>query len=320
MRIGCGCVNLGSASSSGSWDDHVRLLRMALDAGVTLLDTADAYSGGLSERIIAQAVRGRRHEVTIATKGGYVFRERSRGEQQLRRIVSRSRSRRAAPVVTTGHARSASNYAEQDFSPTSLRRSLEASLRRLDVDHIDVYQLHGPDTLPVEAIEELVRARDAGKIGRIGVGAESVTSAGEAKRHEDIGVVQLPFGILDTEALSVFRDDSTGRTPSFWARGVLGGGVLAAAMTGTSMLDHHPKRGLVLELQEIAEDAAIQVDELALRWVAGHPEITSTMVGISSPDHLHRNIDLAARGPLDSEVAAAVAAAHQRHRGVMEES
>ena len=182
MRIGCGCVKLGSATATASWRDHVRLVRDAVDAGVTVFDTADAYSGGISERVLGDALRRRRDEVTIATKVGYVFRPRTRAEQQLRRVAGRVRPlvQRSAGTSTPGvpaEGTTSGGYAAQDFRPEHIERALTESLARLRTDYLDVYQLHGPPGMLDDALGALVAARDAGLVRSIGVGAESLESA-----------------------------------------------------------------------------------------------------------------------------------------------
>src|SRR4051812_9318058 len=81
VRLGFGCVNLGSAGGGRSVRSDVRLVREALDLGVRTFDTADAYGKGTSERILGRALRGRRDDAFVATKGGYLFRERTGPEQ-----------------------------------------------------------------------------------------------------------------------------------------------------------------------------------------------------------------------------------------------
>ena len=129
MELGLGCVNLGSASAGMSPNDHVRLVRSALDGGITVLDTADAYGSGASERVVGRAIAGRRDAVIVSTKGGYQFRERSAVEQRARRIVGSAlaqvRTRTGVGSGTDGTGASASphqNYAAQSFTPQHLRR------------------------------------------------------------------------------------------------------------------------------------------------------------------------------------------------------
>lgn len=315
VRLGAGCVGLGSASASSSPSEQVRLVETAIDAGVSLFDTADAYGSGNSERVVGRALRGRRDRVTIATKGGYVFRQRSTAEQRLRRLAVRVRGARSAPPTTTGHSGATGAYGSQDFSPTAMRSALEASLRRLGVEHIDVYQLHGPRDVPDETLAELIRARAAGKIGAIGIGAETIDSATRWARSDEAAIIQLPFGLLDPDAQDLIGPLQTaGATRRYWARGVLGGGVLAASMRRPGDLRGHPKEQLVADLTRIAVNSGIELDELAIRWVAAHPGLDTVMLGIGSPTHLRRNLDIASRPRLPADVVVAVASAQADHR------
>lgn len=319
MRIGCGCVKLAGATSPGSWRDHVRLVHEAMDSGVTLFDTADAYSSGMSEQLLGTALRDRRDEVAIATKVGYLFRPRSRIEQQLRRLAARvqpvvasiGRGSASAAAGSASTVQSSAGYQAQDFSRAHVQSALRSSLERLRTDYIDVYQLHGPPQVVDEALGALVDARADGLIRSIGVGAESIESAIEWSGVPDVDVVQLPFGVLDPEAASaVLNRDVGGRNSlDFWVRGVLGGGVLAAAMRDPREISEDPKQQVVLDLLEVAREAGMRLDELAVRWVSGHEEVNAMLVGMSSTDHLRRIVDLANRPPLPHDVVAAVDAA-----------
>ena len=90
MRIGFGCVNLGSAARGHSPRADVRLVQEAVDRGIDLFDTADVYGSGASERILGRGLGPRRDGVTIATKGGYRFRPRSAAEQTARRMAMKA--------------------------------------------------------------------------------------------------------------------------------------------------------------------------------------------------------------------------------------
>src|ERR1700731_4833954 len=118
-------------------DESIRIIHRALDAGINLVDTADVYSGGESEVIVGKALKGRRDDVVLASKFGLPMNE---GPDQ------------------------------RGASPRWIRRAVEASLDRLNIDHIDLYQLHRPDpTTDIDetlaALSDLVRA---GKVRVIG--------------------------------------------------------------------------------------------------------------------------------------------------------
>jgi aryl-alcohol dehydrogenase-like predicted oxidoreductase len=157
--IGLGGMPL-SLSGRPDEDRAIRTIHAALDAGVTLIDTADAYCRdehdvGHNERLIAKALRGRRDGVLVATKGGHT----RRGEAW-----------------------------ELDGSPEHIRAACEASLRALETDVIDLYQFHRPDPdVPyAESIGAFKELRDAGKVRWVGVSNASV-----AQLEEALGIVEV---------------------------------------------------------------------------------------------------------------------------------
>ena len=157
----------GAATDSGGRPDEaqaIRAIHAALDAGVTLIDTADVYciddaDLGHNERLIAKALRGRPEKVLVATKGGL---ERPRG-------------------AWTRNAK-----------PDHLARACEASLRALGVESVDLYQLHAPDpSVPfADSVGALARLRDAGKVRLVGLSNVSVGEIDEAQRIVPIASVQ----------------------------------------------------------------------------------------------------------------------------------
>ena len=315
MRIGVGCVNLGSASRGHSPQADVRLVREAVDRGIDLFDTADIYGSGASERILGKALGTRRADVTIATKGGYRFRPRSGAEQAARRLAAMAKKaiRRGGGGGGGGAAAGGGgSYQEQDFTPAYLRTAVEASLRRLRTDHIDVYQLHGPHAVTPDLFEQLQDLVAAGKVGRFGVGAESVEEAEAWLAVAGVEVVQLPFGILDPEAAGGTLALAADRGVEVWARGVLGGGLLAAAVGDSTPIHHHPKRPLILRLQEVAARHDIGLDRLAVGFA--RPYVSTMVVGVTTTSHLHRDLDLVAAGPLDPAILADVDAVLSAHR------
>ena len=274
-----------------------------------MLDTADAYGRGTSERIVGRAIRGRRDSVTISTKGGYIFRERSPFEERLRRIaagaIRRSGRSRSGHSAADGQP-ARSTYQQQDFTAVHLRDALERSLRRLRIDCVDVYQLHGPPAAHDDVIGELEMLRDAGKVRRFGVGAESVAAAQHWVGTRGVDVVQLPYGLLDPEADASVLPAARDHEVEVWARGVLGGGVLAAAIAHPDSIARDEKVALIEGLVRVSIESGIELDELAIRWVTGHPSIATTLLGMSSPEHLHRNLTIARLPPLPDDVLAAI--------------
>jgi aryl-alcohol dehydrogenase-like predicted oxidoreductase len=306
VRLGLGCVGIGSASGAG-WRHDVRLVEEAVDRGVTLFDTADAYGGGMSERVIGRALRRRRAEVVVATKAGYRFRERSLTEQSVRRVVApvlARRHRASGRSVAESSARpSAGGYVEQDFSAPYLRQAVEGSLRRLQTDYIDVLQLHGPDRIGPNLLDGLRDLIETGKVRRIGVGAENVAVAAAAVTTKGVEVVQLPFGVLDPEAANVVFPVAGSRV-EIWARGVLGGGLLKAAASGSPELGADPKWTRISALTGLAKREGLAIDELAVGFVRAHLKISTLLLGMSTGEHLRRNIELMEMPSLDARLVA----------------
>ncbi len=291
----------------------IRLVHEALDLGVRVFDTAGVYGSGASERVLGRAIRGRRDDVVIATKGGYVFRERTPAEQAGRRVVvgavRRVRSRRpAAGQRGAGGAFGSGSYGQRDDSPHALRAAIEASLRRLHTDRIDVYQLHGPREVHPELFGELVDLVASGKVRAFGIGAESVDSAVRWLTVPDVSMVQVPFGVLDPEASDELFPLLPERPVEVWARAVLGGGLLARAARDPLSLRDDPKAGLLSALGDVAERSGLGLDELAIGFARSFSEVSTVLLGISSNDHLRRNVALFESPPLDAAVRAELVA------------
>jgi aryl-alcohol dehydrogenase-like predicted oxidoreductase len=314
MDIALGCVNLGSASRSGSIRSQVRLIHEAIDLGVTLFDTADAYGSGASERVLGRALAGRRDRVRIATKAGYRFREVSaldrrarRSARPLRGLVSRVRP--AAAAAAAG----GSAYAAQDFSPGALRTALEGSLRRLRTEHVDVFQLHGPHELHDGLIEELADLVAVGKVGRIGIGAETLADARCWLEEPGVQTMQVGFGVLDPGARDLLASCRQ-RGIEAWARGVFGAGLLA---DGRGPLPDHPKAPFIAALRAIARDAGLEVGDLALGYVRAADVADAVVIGMSSVGHLRANVSRLGSPPLDSSVLAAIEGVVEQHRALL---
>lgn len=307
-RLGFGCVKLGSGSAGGSWRAQVRLVQHAIDRGVTTFDTADAYGNGLSETIVGRAVRGRRNQVEIATKVGYHFSERRLSAHTLARlgrpVLQRARSLRPGAAPGGGSTASGGAYSTQDLSPEYLRRAIDASLRRLGTDYIDVLQLHGPRTLVPTVVDEMQRLKAAGKIRRFGVGAESLASAVDWLGVDGLDTVQVPFGVLDPQAATSVLPLAAARGVEVWARGVLGGGYLAMAVNGDPLIRSDEKWPLIRDLLAIAARHEVPVFKLAVDYVRSFPGVATLLVGIQSEEHLSDNLAIM-NSPMVAEAAIA---------------
>lgn len=271
-RIALGTMMLGAWGQR----DHVeaeRLIHEALDAGVNLLDTADMYSGGESERIVGKALRGRRDDVVVATKVHFPM-----GDDPNRRGNSRR----------------------------WIRRAVEESLRRLDTDRIDLYQVHRPDpdtdldeTLSV--LSDLVREGKVMAIGSSDFPAEQLVEArwlAERRGHVPFHTEQPPYSILmrgaERGVLPTARRYGVGvltwsPLASGWLTGrYRSGGPLELNDFRSNLIPHKfdlslpgnmRKVQVVEELLKLAAEVGIPLTHLALAFVLNHPAVDSAIIG-----------------------------------------
>lgn len=287
--LGFGCARLGSVSARLGWAESVRLVRTAIEHGVTFFDTADAYCGGLSERILGVALSGDhgRSQVTIATKAGYRFEERSMWSGRLRLAVAPALqglvARRASTVIG-GNAR----YASQDFSPAHLERAVESSLRRLRRQQIDLWQLHGPP--PDVATDDLFacveRLIASGKIARFGIGAEELGQAEPWLRCPLVSSLQVPFGLLDPQAGRSIIPEAQRRGITIVARGVLGSGLLFQRGGQSNEQLEPAQRRAVSAASSLAAQLSVPTIQLGIWYAAAHPGVEVVLVGTTSQEHL----------------------------------
>lgn len=285
----------------------------ALDQGITYFDTADAYGDGTSERALGAALRGsRRGRAVVTTKAGYLFRERSRRREALTRAafatglvdaVARSRRTSSPPQVR--------KYAEQDFTTGYLRRALEASLRRLGTDYVDIYQLHGPRTVADDGIVEFVSdLMSEGKIRAFGVGLETLHDATAWVHHPALASIQLPFGVLDPEAADAVIPAASENCVDVVARGVFASGLLLTGASGPSVSSEQARRrdGVVA----VAHGLGVSVLQVATWYVAATPGVRTMLIGTVSERHLREALSFLRADPPSSirdRISEAVAAA-----------
>ena len=262
------------------------ILNKAADAGVTFLDTADAYplgaprgTSGKTEEIVGRWMKGRREDVILASK---CF----------------------APMSTRPW--------DQGNSRKHIMDAVDASLRRLQTDYIDLYQLHGPD--PATPIDETLRALEdivrAGKVRYVGCSNFlSYQVARAIGRSEVMGVVRFDsvqprynmlFREIERELLPLCAEEGIGVIPyNPIAGGFLSGKHNRAAPEEGSRFTlgnaagryqdrywHDRMFDTVEELRPIAAEAGMPLATLALSWVLANPAITSPIIGASRPEQL----------------------------------
>ena len=165
-----GTSRLGGTMERFDKREALEILGTVADAGITSFDTADIYAQGNSERLLAEAFKGRRDQLIYATKGGYVLSNKARVLARVKPLIRRFM--KAKPSLAKAAGRARGGQMTRDFSRSYLTRALEASLARLKTDHVDIYQLHSPSTEDLkngDAFETLADLKKAGKIRAYGV-------------------------------------------------------------------------------------------------------------------------------------------------------
>ncbi|MEU5374342.1 MULTISPECIES: aldo/keto reductase [unclassified Streptomyces] len=257
-------------------DESIRMIHTALDAGVNLIDTADVYSAGESEVIVGKALKGRRDEVVLATKFGLPM-----GEDANHR---------------GGSAR-------------WIRRAIEDSLRRLDTDHIDLYQMHRPDPgtdvdETLAALSDLVRAGKVRAVGGSFFAPEETVEAqwtAERRGHHRLRTEQSPYSVLTRGVESRVLPTAQRYGMGVLTFGPLNSGWLSGrtdptaghrnAGLGAKMFDLsrpgvRAKAEAVQKLGALAAEAGMPLAHLALAFVRAHPAVTAVLIGPRRPEQL----------------------------------
>jgi aryl-alcohol dehydrogenase-like predicted oxidoreductase len=271
--VGLGCNNFGGRLDAAA---TARVVHAALAAGINFLDTADIYGGTRSEEYLGRALRGRREQVVLATKFGMKVDEQRQGAR-----------------------------------PAYVRRALEDSLRRLQTDRIDLYQLHRPDpTVPIaDTLAALDEAVQAGKVREIGCSNFSAAQMREAAAAVKGGAarfvsVQNEYSVLqrepEAEVLPECEDEGLAFLPYYpLANGLLTGkyrrrraapkGVRIEAGGRYDNLLATENLDLVEALIEFAEARRHTLLELAVSWLLSRPPVASVIAGATSPEQVTAN-------------------------------
>lgn len=295
-RIGLGTWAIGGSGWQFAWGaqddrDSIKAIHRALDLGISWIDTAAVYGLGHSEEVVGRALAGRRDKVFLATKCGRTWDPGSTA------IVDR-------------------------LSAASVRRELEASLRRLGTDHVDLYQIHWPrpETEIEEGWAEIARAVKEGKVRFAGVSNFNVQQLTRIHTIHPVTSLQPPYSMLRREAeeelLPWCRQNGIGVIVySPMQMGLLTGTFSRARVTalpGDDVRSRNPyfeepalSRNLQLvdRLAPIAKRAGRSMAELAIAWVLRRPEVTAAIVGGRRPEQVEQVIGGAEWDLSESEIA-----------------
>lgn len=290
---GLGCMGMSSGYGTGDDTESIATIHRALDLGVTLLDTANVYGDGVNEELVGRAIAGRRDEVVLATKFGIVRDDSGQG--------------------TRGDA-------------AYVKQCCEESLRRLGVDHIDLYYQHRVDPkVPIEetwtALAELVTE---GKVRYLGISEAGPVSIRRAYAVHPITALQSEWSLwtrgIEPQTVPVCRELGIGIVPfSPLGRGFLTGAVTSAQQFGENDMRRNLPRfaganldrnlALVEALTALAEKRGVTAGQLALAWVQRKGDDVVPIPGTKRRTYLEQNVAAATLELSDADIAEIEAAA-----------
>ena len=298
--IGLGCMGMSWAYGATELDraGSIATIQHALDRGLTLLDTADAYGPHTNEELVGEAIRGRRDQVVLATKFGF-----AQGFN-----------------VTLGAPRPPVNG-----KPDYVKASCEGSLRRLGVDHIDLYYLHrvDPDTPIEETVGAMAELVQAGKVRFLGLSEASAATIRKAHAVHPITAVQSEYSLWtrdpEEQVLPTLRELRIGLV----AYSPLGRGFLSGTIRSTDDLAPDDYRrstprfmgenfarnlDLVATVERLAKAKGVTPAQLALAWLLAQGKDIVPIPGTKRVERLDENIG-ATRIALSEAELAEIAAA-----------
>jgi aryl-alcohol dehydrogenase-like predicted oxidoreductase len=274
-------IAFGNWSAGGDWGGvdrraAIAATRAALDLGITLFDTARAYGFGAAEELLGEAlqpeIKSARESIFIATKGGL---------------------------------RDEGGLPARDSSPNALRRDLEASLRSLGVDYVDLYQVHWPD--PATPIAETARTLDefvrVGKARYVGVSNYDAREMTAFQQVRPIDTLQPPYHLFRRDIEESILPFAQEHGIGVLVYGPMAHGLLSGRMTeGTTFArdDWRSKSdmfggdafkrnlGVVRRLEAFASERGTTVAQLAIAWTLANPAVDVAIVGARTPEQIQQ--------------------------------
>jgi aryl-alcohol dehydrogenase-like predicted oxidoreductase len=276
-ELGLGCMGMSAFYGQRDDEESIRVIQSALDHGVTLLDTADMYGPFINEELVGKAIKGRRDQVIVATKFGNEVDEHGQRTGTI------------------------------NGKPEYVRKSVEGSLQRLGVDHIDLYYQHrvDPDT-PIEetwqALAELVKE---GKVRYLGISEAAPATIRRAHAVHPIIALQTEYSLWsrepEEELLATVRELGIG----FVAYSPLGRGFLTGQIKSPDDFDADDSRrnwprfkpenfqqnlDLVDRVKQLADEKGVKPGQLALAWVLAQGDDIVPIPGTKHLSYLEENL------------------------------
>ena len=313
-ELGLGCAKLsGSVSKSVSSKEAIQLLHGAFDQGINFFDTADSYGGGKSEELLGEAFHDRRDQVIFASKAGYRVSAAAGWALRIKPLLKPLISSMGWMKRAVRQARSTQK--PQDFSPEYLTQAIEGSLKRLQTDYLDLFQLHNPPLTVIEqdeVFDVLGRLKEQGKIRFYGISCRSIDEAAPSMRWADVSTIQIPVSLVEQRAIGDVFPQAEQRGVGIIARQPLASGFLARSAEDveidlTTIDEHQAEQQLAAaRTYQFLSNGSRTLAEAALRFVLQQEEVAVTLVGTSNPHHLQSNLAVLNTSPLTEEEIAAV--------------
>ncbi len=279
IEVSCvayGLMSLSQTYGASEDTESLETIHAAIDAGINLLDTAEIYGMGHNERLFAEVLKQRRHEVVVATKFGLEF-----GDGRMR----------------------------ANGRPESVRRAIEGSLKRLGIETVDLYYLHrlDPDIPIEETVGEMGRLVEEGKIQAIGLSEVNSDTLRRAHHEQPVAALQSEYSVFqrapEEAVLATCRDLKI----SFVAFSPLGRGMLTGTLRSAEALDerdmrrHSPQLDpenlennlrIVDAFSRLAQEQEVEPGQLALAWVKAQGAIP--LFGTRRAERVRQNARAAA--------------------------
>lgn len=278
-------IGLGTWAIGGPWEwgwgpqddrDSINTIHKALELGINWIDTAASYGLGHSEEIIGRAVKGRREKVFITTKCGLVWKDAAAGR------------------------------VENNGSPQSILREAEESLRRLQTDYIDLYQIHWPD--PQVSVDKswqaLIKLNESGKVRFIGVSNFNTRRLDVCEKLKHINSLQPPYSLLNRRVEQKILPWCLENRTGVVAYSPMQSGILTDNFQKSRLAEDDWRRKntffqepaltknlqFVERIRTLAKKYGKTIAQFAVAWVLMNPAVTSAIVGARKPEQLEETI------------------------------
>jgi len=293
-ELGMGCSGIGRTLYRRDDSGAIATLRASLDQGVNLFDTAPNYSAGESERLIGEALKGKRDQVILTSKVGARGTAVGRLAKQYKYLLRPARFL-FEPILRAAARQYRHSQRQIDYSESFIINSLEQSLGRLQTDYLDIFLLYHPTAQSLreaEFCETLNNLKAAGKIRHWGISVDTLEQAMMCLEIPDVAVVQLDLSMVSSEPAHEFLTYARQKNVGVVARKVLAQGLLTGSTAQTKadrwVADKEQLQAMRLKANKLAflATGGRTLTQAALLHIRGLPSVASAVVGYSGQEHL----------------------------------